>query len=252
MTVTMAVDQASASVQISADDLRVWGSDQRVFVSSLIDDMRYERAAAREAVEGVGATPVMFEQDLGGQDVDAQQAYLAGVQSSSIYVGILGPRYGVQMADGYEATEAEFRRAQELGHRLILLVGGTSGTPADGRQQDFIGGLRNVLTTAPWTSATDVRAVVERRLREIAAEDLAPWVRLGDVLMRASTIIIDGNDTVTIVTAVKDRSVATHLERWREQPETIRVAHGDLAYNARIASVHSTTRNSPTPTAAHP
>jgi len=78
-------------------------------VSSLITDMPEERAAAREAIEGVGATPVMFE-DLGAQNVSAAEAYLSGVRSSDVYVGMWGPRNGVRMPDGYSATQPRANR----------------------------------------------------------------------------------------------------------------------------------------------
>lgn len=67
--------------------MRAWASGRRVFVSSLITDMPNERAAVRAAIESVGATAVMFE-DLGAQDISAERAYLSGVRSSEIYVGV--------------------------------------------------------------------------------------------------------------------------------------------------------------------
>src|SRR5664280_3291769 len=120
---TLLVDQRSASLAASEVDVRVWASGRRVFVSSLITDMPGERSAVRAAIEAVGATPVMFE-DLGAQDVSAEHAYLSGVRSSEVYVGMWGPRYGVRMLDGYSATHAEFVEAERNGLRLCLFVHG--------------------------------------------------------------------------------------------------------------------------------
>lgn len=78
------IDQQGASIRPPEDGLRHWYAGRRVFVSSLIDDLRVEPAAVREAIESVGAEAVMFESDLGAQDVAAEQAYLAGVASSEI------------------------------------------------------------------------------------------------------------------------------------------------------------------------
>lgn len=96
---SLLVDQRSASLTASEQDVTAWANGRRVFVSSLITDMPQERSAVRAAIESIGATPVMFE-DLGPLDVSADQAYLAGVRSSEVYVGMWGPRYGVRMPDG--------------------------------------------------------------------------------------------------------------------------------------------------------
>ncbi|KLO46596.1 hypothetical protein ABW17_01695 [Mycobacterium nebraskense] len=141
MDVTLLVDQRSASLAASEHDVRAWASGRRVFVSSLITDMPAERSAARTAIETVGATPVMFE-DLGPQDVSAEQAYLAGVRSSDVYVGMWGRRYGVRMPDGYSATHAEFLEAERNGLRLCLFVHGEGSGDMDGAQRDLIQGDR--------------------------------------------------------------------------------------------------------------
>jgi hypothetical protein len=65
---SLLVDQRSASLSASEQDVRAWAGGRRVFVSSLITDMPQERSAVRAAIDTVGATPVMFE-DLGPLDV---------------------------------------------------------------------------------------------------------------------------------------------------------------------------------------
>lgn len=60
---SLLIDLRSASLPASDSDTRAWASGRRVFVSSLITDMPEERAAVREAIEAVGATPVMFEEE---------------------------------------------------------------------------------------------------------------------------------------------------------------------------------------------
>src|SRR5689334_4693813 len=107
---SLLIDQRSVSLAASEPDVRAWAVGRRVFVSSLITDMPEERAAVRSAIESIGATPVMFE-DLGAQDISSDQAYLSGVRSSEVYVGMWGERYGVRMSDGYSATHAEFLEA---------------------------------------------------------------------------------------------------------------------------------------------
>ena len=215
MDVPLLVDQRSASLAASERDVRAWASGRRVFVSSLITDMPAERQAARGVIETVGATPVMFE-DLGPQDVSAERAYLSGVRSSDVYVGMWGPRYGVRMPDGYSATHAEFLEAERNGLRLCLFVHGETSGDMDGAQRDLIQGARNLYTTSLWSDPTDLGQRVRRRLEELAAEELAPWVRVGRAVFRATEIVNDGR-SISITAEVRSDAVHTELVRLRDQ-----------------------------------
>ncbi|MBA3021738.1 DUF4062 domain-containing protein [Propionicimonas sp.] len=212
---SLLVDQRSASLAASEADVRMWATGRRVFVSSLITDMPGERSAVRAAIEAVGATPVMFE-DLGAQDVSAEQAYLSGVRSSEVYVGMWGPRYGVRMGDGYSATHAEFLEAERDGLRLCLFVHGDKSGEMDGPQRDLIRSARSLYTTGSWRDVTDLGQQVRRRLEGLAAEELAPWVRVGRTLFRAREITDDGR-TITIDAVVRSDAVHSELVRLRDQ-----------------------------------
>jgi hypothetical protein len=198
-TERLAVDTRATDVRVPDSELYAWASERSVFVSSLIGDMRAERAAVRKAIEDFGARPVMFEHDLGGQDVTADVAYLDGVLASDIYVGVFGPRYGVPLSSRYSATEAEFLEAESRGLRMALFV----QEPAD-----FVGGMRNAYTTSPWSESGDLAERVRRRLIQIASEDLAPWVRLGNLVFRVREIEHNGSD-VRLVADI--RSPAMHV-----------------------------------------
>ncbi len=211
---SLLIDQRSASLAASEEDVRAWASGRRVFVSSLITDMPDERAAVRGAIESVGATTVMFE-DLGAQDITAEQAYLSGVHSAEIYVGMWGSRYGVRMPDGYSATHAEFLEAERGGLRLCLFVHGEASGEMDGSQRDLIQGVRNLYTTSPWRDPVDLGRRVRRRLEELAAEELAPWVRVGRTLFRAREITNDGK-TISLTAAVRSDAVHAELVRLRD------------------------------------
>lgn len=211
---SLLIDQRSASLAASGEDVRAWASGRRVFVSSLISDMPDERAAVRTAIESVGATAVMFE-DLGAQDISAEQAYLSGVRSSEVYVGMWGSRYGVRMPDGYSATHAEFLEAECNGLRLCLFVHGETSGEMDGAQRDLIQGARNLYTTSPWSDPEDLGRRVRRRLEELAAEELAPWVRVGRTLFRAREITNDGK-MILLTAAVRSDAVHAELVRLRD------------------------------------
>jgi hypothetical protein len=225
MTASLTIDRVSASLQVSDADLRAWASGRRVFVSSLITDMPHERAAVRSAIESIGATPVMFEDDLGAQDVRADRAYLAGVRSSEVYLGLWGERYGVRMSDGYSATHAEFLEAERSGLRLCLFIRGEGTGEMDGAQRDLIASARNSYTTSNWTDPADLAARVGRRLRDMASEELAPWVRVGRTVFRATQIEHDGQ-TIVVSAAVRSNAVHAELERLRDHRS------GDVAFAA--------------------
>lgn len=210
---SLLIDQRSASVTASTQDIQAWASGRRVFVSSLITDMPEERTAVRAAIESVGATAVMFE-DLGAQDISAEQAYLSGVRSSDIYVGMWGSRYGVRMPDGYSATHAEFVEAERHGLRLCLFVYAETSGEMDGPQHDLVQGARNLYTTSPWSDPEDLGQRVRQRLEGVAAEELSPWVRVGRTLFRAREITNDGK-AISLTARVRSEAVHAELVRLR-------------------------------------
>ncbi|WP_457145213.1 DUF4062 domain-containing protein [Mycobacterium sp. URHB0021] len=240
MNSSLLIDQRSASLAAAEPDVRRWASGRRVFVSSLITDMPAERSAVRAAIEAVGATPVMFE-DLGAQDISAEQAYLAGVRSSDIYVGMWGTRYGVRMSDGYSATHAEYLEAERNGLRLCLFVHGEASGEMDWAQRDLIQGARNLYTTSPWTDPADLRHRVQRRLEALASEDLAPWVRVGRAVFRATDIVDDGG-TIAITADVRSGAVHTSLVQLRQQRGgTLPFASPSLARIVQFAELSTRT-----------
>lgn len=217
----LTVDLASSHVPPDEADVRLWASQQSVFVSSLIGDMREERAAVRAAVISFGARPVMFEHDLGGQEVPADSAYLHGLAGSTIYLGLYGPRYGQPLGNGYSATHDEYRNADIANMRMALFVRDPFAG-ADGQQQDFVGGIRARYTTAAYADAAQLGQRVEERLKVMAAESLTPWVVLGDTAFRASSTRTSG-DTIVVRGTIRSGRVA---ELIKGLPD----AGGDLAY----------------------
>ncbi len=214
------IDQRSASQMATDADLKVWARGQRIFVSSLIGDMKAERAAVREAIEAFGATPVMFEEELGAQDITAEQAYLAGVRTSEVYIGLFGPRYGIRMGDGSSATHAELLEAEKQGLRLCLFVNGESSGEMDKAQRDLVDGARNLYTTSSWNDPDDLRRRVERRLRDLASEDLAPWIRVGRAIFRAKEFGGNGQ-TISVTADILDPAVHSELVRLRDARGTV-------------------------------
>ncbi|MFJ6678621.1 DUF4062 domain-containing protein [Microbacterium sp. NPDC091382] len=236
MADSLLIDQRSASLALPESELSAWGSGRRVFVSSVITGFAAERAAVRSAIEGLGATPVMFEEELGAQDVSAEQAYLAGVRSSEIYVGLFGARYGVRMSDGSSATHAELLEAEREGLRLCLFVNGESSGEMDRAQRDLVDGARNLYTTSSWSDAADLGRRVRRRLVDLAGEELAPWVRVGRAVFRAKEFTFDDR-SVTIQADIRSAVVHDELVRMRDQRSSVPYASASDARNATVSAL---------------
>lgn len=191
-------------------ELRGWMSGQTVFVSSVMAGMSAEREAVRVAVEDLGGRVLLFER-LGGRDDDAQTAYLAGVRSSDIYVGILGDRYGKREPTGYSPTHTEYTEAINAGLRISVWA--TTGE-MDGPQRDFLDEIRTFHTTGSYSSLDELRQGVTRRLAEIAAAADSPWCKIGPVLFRVRSYSDDGI-RVTVQASVRDDNILAELERLR-------------------------------------
>lgn len=237
------IDQRSASMAASDADIRVWARGKRVFVSSLIGDMKAERAAVRDAIEAFGATAVMFEEELGAQDITAERAYIAGVRASEIYIGLFGPRYGVRMGDGSSATHAELIEAEKRGLRLCLFVNGETSGEMDRAQRDLVDGARNLYTTSSWTEPEDLRRRVERRLRDLASEDLAPWTRVGRAIFRAKEFGGNGQ-TLTVTADILDPAVHGELVRLREGRGTVQYTSPHESRTVQVTELHTRSTSS--------
>jgi hypothetical protein len=193
-----------------AAEIRAWAAGQSVFVSSVMGGMTEEREAVVRAIQAVGAAPVWFE-NFGGRDDDPEDAYLGNVASSDIYIGVLGGRYGKPARSGYSATHAEYNEAIRRGLRIS--VWNATGD-LDGRQQDFLADIRTFHTTGAYTSADDLAKRVGDRLRTLAAESLAPWVKVGNTVFRATSVQDDGQ-TIIVKARVRDNTLIASLESRR-------------------------------------
>jgi hypothetical protein len=191
-------------------EVRAWATGQFVFVSSVMTGMTDERKACAQGIAAVGAVPVLFE-DFGGMDDDPEEAYLAQVASSDIYMGILGQRYGKLLKSGYSATHAEYDEAMRRGLRSSIW---NWDGELDGRQRDFLEEVRVFHTTGSYSSPDDLAQRIERRLRVLAAESIAPWVKVGNSIFRATSVQDDGRQ-ITVMARIRDNTVAMSLEARR-------------------------------------
>ena len=218
-----------------------WAREKRAFVSSVMAELAEERQAAAAGVRVVGLRAVMFE-EFGGRDADPEEAYLAEVEGSDIYIGILGKRYGKPLKSRFSATHAEYLHAEK--HALRMAVWTSSAPDREGHEQAFLDEVRTFHVVPSFRTADDLQRQVEDRMRAIAAEDLAPWCKLGNVVFRAMEVE-DRGAVIHVRARVKDDAVARALEEARgDRFNRGTAAHftwsGRSKY-VKVAEVHATT-----------
>jgi predicted ATPase len=106
---------------VGPDAPRILTPDQRprVFVSSTLQELAEERAAARAAIEALRLIPVMFE--LGARPHPARALYRAYLAQSHVFVGVYFARYGwVAPGEEISGLEDEYRLSGGL-PRLVYI-----------------------------------------------------------------------------------------------------------------------------------
>ena len=235
------VDRAAAAEVPRDEAVREWARDKRAFISSIMEELREERTAAADGVRLLGARPVMFE-EFGGRDADPKNAYLGEVETSQIYVGILGRRYGKPLPTRFSATHTEFRHAEQRGLRIAIWALDTQ--EREGPEESFLEEVRTFHVVPVFRSPADLKRQVSERLRSIAAEDLAPWTKLGFIVFRASEVTHAENE-IAVKARVQSDEVAHALEVMAQDDfgagEEYRFTWAGRSRDVRVVKVRSTT-----------
>jgi Domain of unknown function (DUF4062) len=182
--VPISVDTASTQRRLDPDAFARWAATRTVFLSGEMRELGGLRRAVASALRDAAFSVVVFE-DLGGRDEDAQRAYLDGVARSDIYVGVVADRYGTMLATGRSPTHEEYLEARRRGKRISVWLQ-RDASRRQGHVADFAQEVQAFHTTGGFIDAEDLAGRLLQRLAEIGADDEAPWVKVGDVLMRAS------------------------------------------------------------------
>jgi len=238
------IDRAAAAEIPSEQAIREWARGKRAFISSVMAELQPERKAAATAIRNIGAAPVMFE-TFGGRDADPEDAYLGEVETADIYIGIIGQKYGRPLKTRYSATHAEYLHAVKSGPRIAVWC--LDAHDREGHEESFLNEVRVFHVVPPFSSPADLQTQIEERLRGIAAEDLAPWCKLGDVVFRASEVA-DGGDEIHVTALVRSDEVAHALEALRGEKgfhgKDVRFTWAGRSRFARVQSLKITTRTS--------
>lgn len=241
---SLTIDLAGAARTLDDDEFRAWARDQTVFLSSVMGELAAERETLAQGISDLGLRVRWFE-EFGGRDDSAEVAYLSEVSAATIYVGLLGDEYGTMLDTGFSATHAEYLEARRTGRRISFWAR-SEASNRQGHARSFLSDVQVFHVTGSFATSADLPAKVECRLREIAADDLAPWVKLGDVVMRADTATAR-RDGLIVRGRVDDQAVLSRLEALSDggwgRPEEIQATQGNRSGRGHIEDLEVETRS---------
>jgi hypothetical protein len=239
-------ETSARPLPLSEEHFRAWMGRQGIFVSSLMDsEMMPHRNAVRDYLRGVGATPIMWE-EITPQDKSAQHAYLDGVDQATIFVLMLGRRYGVADASGASPTHKEaIRAAQRHVLRWLFVLSGVDRSERDVKLNDWLDSLYNEVSGASFDSSEMLVAGLDAQLREKAAEGERTWIKLGNLVFPGkvkSSAAATGTKEFTVTARVSAGRVRHALMELgggfgRNRPE--RLTWSEYSYPIQVVSTAS-------------
>lgn len=140
----------------------------RVFVSSTLQELAEERAAAREAIDRLRLAPVMFE--LGARPHPPKELYRSYLDQSHIFVGIYWERYGWVAPDmDISGLEDEYRLS---GDRPKLIYVKTPAPNREPRLKELLDRIRNDdrASYKPFSVAAELQQLIENDLAILLTE----------------------------------------------------------------------------------
>jgi predicted ATPase len=140
----------------------------RVFVSSTLQELAEERAAARDAIARLRLAPVMFE--LGARPHPPRDLYRAYLDQSHIFLAIYWQRYG-WVAPGMDISglEDEYRLS---GDRPKLIYIKSPSPDREPRLKEMLDHIRDHdgVSYKPFTTAPELRDLIENDLAIMLTE----------------------------------------------------------------------------------
>src|SRR6266487_2492700 len=196
-----AADQADV---ILTPDQRV-----RVFISSTLEELAAERAAARRAIARLHLVPVWYES--GARPHPPRPMYRAYLEQSQVFVGIYWQRYG-WVAPGMEISGLEDEYRLAAGKPMLLYLK-RPAPDQEPRLAAMIDGIRAAGTVSYRTFAT------ARELERLLADDLA--VLLSESFAGAA-VSAEALPAGTVTFLLTDIEGSTRL--WETVPDAMEVA----------------------------
>ena len=142
----------------------------RVFVSSTLQELADERAAAKDAIRHMRLTPVMFE--LGARAHPPRDLYRAYLAQSDVFVGIYWQRYGwIAPGENVSGLEDEYVLARDK-PKLIYIK---QAERREERLQGLIGRIQSEdrVSYRPFSSAEELEDLVQDDLALMLTEQFS-------------------------------------------------------------------------------
>ena len=140
----------------------------RVFVSSTLQELAAERAAARDAIASLQLTPVLFE--LGARPHPPQELYRAYLEQSHLFVGIYGESYGwVAPGESVSGIDDEYQLSAGLPRLLYVKADAPEREPS---LDDLLDRIRAEASTSykPFQTAEELGELLTHDLAVLLAE----------------------------------------------------------------------------------
>ena len=163
-------------VAIRTPDQRV-----RVFVSSSLQELADERRAAREAIEELHLTPVMFEQ--GARPHPPRALYRAYLEQSDVFIGLYWQRYGwVAPGEKVSGLEDEYGLSGDRPKLIYIKM------PAPTREPELATLLDRIrrddrASYRPFNDADELRSLVADDLAVLLTERFASAASAADQVL---------------------------------------------------------------------
>jgi predicted ATPase len=184
-----------------ADRTVILTPDQRVrvFISSTLQELAEERAAARRAIRRLHLAPVWYES--GARPHPPRRMYRAYLDQSQVFVGIYWQRYG-WVAPGMDISGLEDEYRLAAGKPMLLYLK-RPAPDTEPRMKEFLDSIREAGTVSYRTFATP------RELERLLADDLAVLLSESFAGAAMTTTAPGGSPTGPGVAAVAGRPAGT-------------------------------------------
>jgi ATP-dependent DNA helicase RecG len=141
-----------------------------LFLSSVQKELRQERRAIKEFIEGDALLRRYFEvflfEDLPASNRKANDVYLEEVEKCDAYLGLFGNEYGSKDAKGVSPTEREFDLASTKGKPRLIFVKGTDDRTRHPKMLKLIRKAGSQLIRRRFVDIPDLTAAVYAALVE--------------------------------------------------------------------------------------
>lgn len=141
------------------------GAKPRVFVSSVVDGFQEFRAAAKRGIARADAHPVLVNEDQPATSSSSRNACLDLVQSSDLYLMILGARGGWTAPSGKLVVEEEYEHARSRKIPQLIFL---QDVPRD-RAADLLAATVSNYTEGvfrkTFSTSSELEALVESAVR---------------------------------------------------------------------------------------